>query len=90
MKDNSQRRTPKEREADLNAAIEALNLVKTSSILPAKAVLGSVTILLITIRVCLLLFHDDFLQVHIQTGLNDQRAGLCRARVILRQCLSNA
>ena len=53
MKADSQRRTPKEREADLNAAIEVLDLAKISSILPAKAVLGSVTILLKTIRVCL-------------------------------------
>jgi len=64
MKADSQRRSPKEREADLNAAIKALNLAKTSSILPAKAVLGSVAILLITIRVCPLLFRDDLLEVH--------------------------
>jgi len=62
MKTNS--RLPKEREADLNAAIKALELAKISSILPAKAVLGSVTILLTTIRVCLLFFRNDFLQVH--------------------------
>jgi len=43
---------PKEREADLNAAIEALDLAKTSSIPPAKAVIESATILLTTIRVC--------------------------------------
>ena len=49
MKADSQR--PKEREADLNPAIEALDLAKTSSILPAKAVFGSVTTLLTTIRV---------------------------------------
>ena len=49
MKANSQR--PKEREADLNVAIEALDLAKTSSILPAKAAFGSVVTLLITIRV---------------------------------------
>lgn len=46
---NSQR--PKEREADLNAAIKALDLAKTSSTLPAKAVFGSTTTLLTTIRV---------------------------------------
>ena len=50
MKVDSQR--PKEREADLNAAIEAMDLAKTSSITPVKAVFGSVTILLTTIRVC--------------------------------------
>jgi len=54
----------KEREADLNAAIEALDFAKTSSIPPAKAVFGSVTILLTTIRVCFLLFRNDLLQVH--------------------------
>ena len=50
MKADSQR--PKEREADLNAAIEALDLAKTSTILPAKAAFDSITILLTTIRVC--------------------------------------
>ena len=64
MKDNSQRQSPKERKADLNVAIKALDLAKTSTILPAKAVLGSVTILLNTIRVFLPLFCDDLLQVH--------------------------
>ena len=54
----------KEREADLNAAIEALDFAKTSSIPPAKAVFGSVTTLLTTIRVFLLLFRNDLLQVH--------------------------
>ena len=43
----------------LNAAIEALNLVKISSIPPAKAVFGSVIVILTLIRVCLL----DLLQV---------------------------
>jgi len=50
MKVDSQQ--PKEREADLNAAIEATDLARTSTIPPAKAVFGSVTILLTTIRVC--------------------------------------
>jgi len=50
MKASSQR--PKEREADLNTAIKALDLTKTSSILLAKAVFNSVTTLLTTIRVC--------------------------------------
>ena len=56
----------------LNAATEALNLAKTSSIPPAKAVFGSVTTLLTTVRVCFLLFRSDLLQVHTQPGLNDQ------------------
>jgi len=50
MKAGSQR--PKEWEADLNAAIETLDLAKTSSILPARAVFGSVITLLTKIRVC--------------------------------------
>ena len=62
MKADSKR--SKEREADLNAAIEALDLAKTSNIPPAKAVFGSVAILLTTIRVCSLLFPNDSLQVH--------------------------
>ena len=49
MKASSQR--PKEREADLNEAIKALDLAKTSGILPAKAVFNSVATLLTTIRV---------------------------------------
>ena len=88
MKASSQR--PKEREADLDAAIEALDLARTSTILPAKAVFGSVTILLTTIRVRFLFFRDDLFQVHTQPGLNDRRTGLCRARAILCQYLSNA
>ena len=41
----------------LNAAIDALNLAKeASSITPAKAVFGSVSIILTTIKVSLLLF----------------------------------
>jgi len=62
MKADSQR--PKEREADLNAAIEALDLAKTSTILPAKAVFTSVSTLLTTIRVCFLLFLNDLFRVH--------------------------
>ena len=50
MKADSQR--PDERETDLNAAIEAMDLAKTSSIPPAKAAFGSVATLLTTIRVC--------------------------------------
>jgi hypothetical protein len=87
MKVDSQQ--PKEREADLDAAIQSLDLAKTSSIPLTKAVFGSVTILLTTIRVCLLLFRNDLLQVHIDPGLNDQQTGLRRAWAILRQCLSN-
>jgi len=42
----------------LNAAIEALNLAKeSSSITPAKAVFGSVSVILAMIRVSLLVFR---------------------------------
>ena len=57
MEAKSQR--PKERDgavSALNAAIEALNLAKEiSSITPAKAVFGSVSVILTTIKVSLLL-----------------------------------
>jgi len=56
----------------LNAAIEALSPVKTSSFPPAKAVFGSVTVLLTFIRVCFLPSCSDLLQVHTQLGLCDE------------------
>jgi len=50
----------------LNVAIEAMNLAKeVSSITPAKAVFGSVSILLTMIRVRSLLFYDQTFRVHI-------------------------
>ena len=64
---DAESRRPKEREdaiQTLNAAIEALNLAKISSITPTKAVFGSVIVLLTLIKVCLLLFCSDLLQVH--------------------------
>ena len=75
MDPDSQRR---ERRDDLlsslNVAIEAMNLVKeVSTIPPAKAVFGSVSILLTMIRVRFLPFSDDVCQVHMYTGLNGQR-----------------
>jgi len=66
MKTESQR--PKEREGTaegLNAAIEATNIAeKVSSIAPAKAVFGSVNLLLTQIRVCFLLLYRGLLRVH--------------------------
>ena len=62
MKADPQR--PKEREADLNAAIQALDLAKSPTILPAKAAFDSVAILLTTIRVCFLFFRNDSLRAH--------------------------
>ena len=59
---------PKGRDAalsSLNMAIDALNLAKEiSSITPAKAVFGSVAILLTMIKVRLLLFYGEMLQAH--------------------------
>ena len=66
MADNSQR--PKGRDgvlSSLNVAIEGLNLAKeVSSATPAKAVFGSVVILLTMIRVSFLLFCDETFQVY--------------------------
>jgi len=66
MTDNSQR--PKGRDGVLsllNVAIDGLDLAKeVSSITPAKAVFGSVAILLTMIRVSFLLLCDRMLQAH--------------------------
>jgi len=49
----------------LNAAIDALNLAKElSSVTPAKAVFGTVSVLLTMVKVCFLLFSDEMLQIH--------------------------
>ena len=49
----------------LNAAIEAMNLAKeVSSMTPAKAVFGSVSVLLTMIKVRFLLFFGDASQTH--------------------------
>ena len=56
----------------LNEAIEALNPVKVSSFPPARAVFGSVTVLLTFIRVCFLLSRHDLLRVHTQLGLGGE------------------
>ena len=82
MEARSQR--PKGRDgflSPLNVAIEALNLAKEiSCISPAKAVFGSVIVLLTMIKVRLLLSRDDELQVHVYLGFRDQRSGIRRAR----------
>ena len=50
----------------LNVAIEAVNLAKeVSSVTPAKAVFGSVSILLTMIRVRLFPSSDGVFQVHV-------------------------
>ena len=49
----------------MNVAIDAINLAKeVSSITPAKAIFGTVSVLLAMIRVHFLLFHHEILQVH--------------------------
>jgi hypothetical protein len=64
MADDSQRQI-KGRDgllSSLNVAIDGLNLAKeVSSITPAKAVFGSVAILLTMIRVAFRLFYDGML-----------------------------
>jgi len=66
MDANSQR--PKRREvviSSLNAAIDALNIVKEAmDMTPVKAAFGSVSVILTMIRVRSLLFCNDPLQVH--------------------------
>ena len=55
----------------LNVAIETLNLAKElSSITPAKAVFGSVSVILTMIKVSLL-FFVDWLQAEMHLGNND-------------------
>ena len=65
---NAESQQPKGQEdaiSTLNAAIEALNPAKISSIPPAvEAILYSVGTLLTLIRVCFLFFCSCLLQVH--------------------------
>ena len=56
----------------LNVAIDAMNLAKeVSSATPAKAVFGSVSIILLMIRVYFLLF-DYPSRVHVSSGFHGQ------------------
>ena len=76
--------------SSLNVAIEAMNLAKeVSSITPAKAVFGSVSVLLTMLKVRFLLFHYGVTQVHNRPGLDGQRTGLRRTRIILRRYLQS-
>ena len=69
----------------LNVAIEAVNLAKeVSSITPAKAVFGSVSVLLVMIRVRFLQFSDGVSRVYVQTGFYDQQNRLRRAWANMR------
>ena len=75
---NSQQ--PKRRDnvlSTLSMTIEVLNLAKeASSITPAKAAFGSVSIILAMIRVRSSIFHSDRFRPHIRVGFNDQPNGL--------------
>ena len=72
----------------LNMTIEALNLAKEiSSVTPAKAVFGSVSVLLTMIKVRLVLFYDYEPPAYTHPGLDDERAGLCRTWVVLCRCV---
>jgi hypothetical protein len=57
--------------ATLNIAIEGLNLTKeVLSITPAKAVFGSVSVVLVMIRVCSAPLCDDEILTHDLSGLH--------------------
>ena len=83
---------PKERDgilSSLNVAIEAVNLAKeVSSVTPAKAAFGSVSILLTMIKVRFLPY-DEISHVHKWSGLGGQRTRIRRARAILCQHLQS-
>ena len=87
MEAKSQR--PKGRDvtiSSLNVAIEAMNLAKeVSSITPAKAVFGSVNILLTMVRVRVPVSYDRESHVHKCIGFDGQQIGLCRAQPSLRR-----
>jgi len=70
---------PKHRDAlsSLNAAVAALNLAKElSSVTPAKAVFGTVSVILTMIRVSFLLDCVERLQDEMDLGYDDQRRRL--------------
>ena len=70
----------------LNGAIEALNLAKEiSSATPAKAVFGTVSVLLTMIKVRLLSSSGDDSQTHIRSGIHGQQNRLRRAWDSLRR-----
>ena len=85
MKAESQRSKGRESAISaLNAAIDALNLAKEiSSITPAKAVFGSVGVILTMIRVSFL-FFVDLLQAETHPGRYGQPSGLRRTWAGLR------
>ena len=74
MQAESHTQPPKDRQSTisaLNAAIGALDLAEnTSTITPAKAIFGTVGVLLAMIRVCFLLSSNNLLQIHTYVGLD--------------------
>ena len=79
---------PKRRDnviSSLNMAIEVLNIAKdVMSHTPAKAVFGSVSALLVMIRVYSFLLCVVEFPVHTCLGFDGQRSRLCRSRADLR------
>ena len=72
--------------SSLNVAIETMNLAKeVSSITPAKAVFGSVSILLTMVRVRFLISYDWKSHIHLWPGFDRQQTGLCRSQLSLRR-----
>jgi len=80
MKAGPQRPTERDGHiSELNTAIEALNLAKDSSgIVLAKAVFGSVSVVLAMIRVSFLPIFVDRLQTEMDPGYIDKPGGLRR------------
>ena len=69
----------------LNVTIEAVNLAKeVSSVTPAKAVFGSVSVILTMIKVRFPPSAAGASKVHAESGINDQRVRLRRPRASLR------
>jgi len=74
--------------SSLNAAVESLNLAGgISDIIPAKAVFGTVSVILTTIRVSFPLVYVGQLRAETLLGLNDQPGRFRRTWTGLRQCL---
>ena len=85
MEANSQPQAQEAVISTLNAAIEAMDLAKErSSIAPAEAVFGSVSVVLTMTRVNFLLVCLDRLQAETHLGLDDKPSGLRRTWAGLR------
>ena len=74
--------------SSLNAAIDALNIAGgVSDIIPAKAVFGTVSVVLTMIRVSFPLVYVDRLRAETRPGFDDQPSRVCRTWVGLRRRL---